>query len=241
MGGSSIGFIIQRYVCRPNMDKYWKVAYTSIRKYYPDNYIVIIDDDSDYSLIDIEFEKELTNTIIVKSQFPRRGELLPYVYFLNGKYFDTAVIINDSVFLNSTVDFSLKPEENYKMLWQFEHNWDEKVNEKKILNELDDKEELLKLYNQPNLWKGCFGSMTVIKHSFLKKIHERHNLYKLIPIITSRPDRCCLERVIACILQLNSRNNCIFGDIHAYCKWGVPWEDKWILEHLPMIKVWTGR
>ena len=239
--GETVGFIIQRFVANTRLDKYWKLAYTSIRKYHPSSSIVIIDDGSDYSCIDTDFEQTLTNTIIVKSEFLRRGELLPYIYFLNGKYFDIAVIIHDSVFMNSDVDFSLKPEENYKMLWEFEHNWDEKVHEMNILSVLENSEELLKLYRQPNLWKGCFGSMTVIRHTFLEKVHKRHNLHKLLPVITNRPYRCCLERVIACILQLNDKHACIFGNIHSYCKWGVPWEDKWILEHLPMIKVWSGR
>lgn len=235
----SFGFIILRHVNNHNTNKYWYFSYTCIRKYYPNAPIVIIDDNSN-----IEYLKEmdLVNTTIIKSEYPKRGELLPYIYFLSGHFFETAIIFHDSVFLNKHIDFSLKTNEPYKFIWQFDSGkWDCRVNELTLLSKLDNNTELIKLYNNTRLWKGCFGGMTIIKHSFLEQIHKKHNIYNLIPSITCRTQRCAFERVIACLLQLNGPFNCLLGDIFNYTVWGGSWENKNNVQHLPLIKVWTGR
>ena len=77
----SIGFIILRHINNKIVDNYWKICYSCIRKYYPKNKIIIIDDNSKKEL-DEEFEKNLTNTLIINSEYPGRGELLPYIYYL---------------------------------------------------------------------------------------------------------------------------------------------------------------
>ena len=47
-------------------------------------------------------------TFIIQNDFPKRGELMPYYYYLHNKLFDTAVIIHDSVFINKYIDFFLE-------------------------------------------------------------------------------------------------------------------------------------
>jgi hypothetical protein len=44
---------------------------------------MIIDDDSNYEYIT---EKQLYNTIVINSDYKRRGELLPYIYYLKINY-----------------------------------------------------------------------------------------------------------------------------------------------------------
>ena len=102
---TSLGFIIIRHVNSPITNQYWKYSYDCIRKYYPEHNIVIIDDNSHYNHIT---SKELYKTEIIESEYNQRGELLPYYYYLHNKYFDNAVIIHDSVFINSYIDFNLK-------------------------------------------------------------------------------------------------------------------------------------
>lgn len=241
----STGFVITRHVNDRMTNEYWKMSYQCIRKYYPTAPITIIDDNSDYNYVDKTFEETLFLTKIVPSEFPRRGEMLPYLYLLKEDSVETAVVLQDSVFLNSDVDLSLKSTENYKYLWDFEHHWDDKKRESELIKKLDNHEETLQLYRDPSRWKGCMGSMSIVRVSFLKRLHERHNLYKLTPHISCRPDRSCFERIIACLLQSNDENNLIvpslLGNIHKYCPWGINWERKQYFTHLPVIKVWTGR
>lgn len=234
----TIGFIILRHVNSEITDSYWKESYKRIRQFYPDNKILLIDDNSNYEYIDIEFESMLENTTIVKSEYYGRGELLPYIYFLKYKHCDVACIIHDSVFVNKTVDLYT---DTYSILWEFEHNWDQPTNEKELINTLNNNNELLKFHKNKHLWKGCFGGMSVINYNFLKSLNDKYNLKNMIPVVKTRYNRMSFERVIATILQSNSPKKCLFGNIHKYCPWGLKIHQINKYNHLPFIKVWTGR
>ena len=98
----SVGFIILRHVNNTHTNQYWIYSYNCIRILYPENDILIIDDNSNYEYIT---NITLYKTTIINSEFPKRGELLPYYYYLNNKLFDIAVIIHDSVFITKKIDF----------------------------------------------------------------------------------------------------------------------------------------
>jgi hypothetical protein len=243
-----LGFIILRHVNSEFTDKYWILCYESIRKFYPENKIIIIDDNSNYNYIT---DKKLYKTKIIKSEYPGRGELLPYFYYLQNKEFETALIIHDSVFINKKVDLSIN---NYKILWSFKHNWDQITDETRMIDAFNDK-ELKKFYQNKNLWKGCFGCMSIIKHDYLVFINSKNNISLLLDFIRTRYNRCSLERVIACLLQFHDNDNdnddnddndddiankSLFGDIHKYCNYGITFIDKDKYD-LPFTKVWSGR
>lgn len=239
----SVGFIILRHVTSVVTNSYWLENYNCIRRLYPDNKIVIIDDNSDD-----EFISQLTHTnmITIKSEFKGRGELLPYYYFLKYKWFDTAVILHDSVFIKKHIDFNVN---NYKFFWDFEHNWDNVDAEKSVMNRLTNNAPLMEFHNNKQLWKGCFGCMAIVKYDFLKKIDDIYTLSNLLNIILTRNDRCNFERVLGCMFQFNSKETVpsVAGNIHAYCAWGYTYKQyidnngTYNNKDLPIIKVWTGR
>lgn len=230
----SVGFIILRHVTNRLTDQYWKHCYDSIRKYYPDNWILIIDDNSNVKYIT---NHVLHHTTLIKSDFPGRGELLPYYYYLHYKLFDIAVILHDSVFVNAHIDFSV---DKYKMIWEFEHNWDQIADETKLINVFNDS-ELLSFYQDKSLWKGCFGGMVIIRHDFLKVMNNIYPLSKLLDHILNRRNRQSFERVISCLLQKMYPKTILYGNIKNYMKWGTRFRQKHNYAHLPLIKVWTGR
>lgn len=229
-----LGFIILRHVNSEETKRYWKHCYECIRKNYPENNIVIIDDNSRQEFIT---HHNLYKTSVIQSEYPRRGELLPYVYYLRHKWFDTAVILHDSVFINSYIDFSVK---NYKILWEFEHNWDQIKDEKRLIRVFQD-DKLNNFHDNKNLWKGCFGCMSVITHDFLSYIQSTHDICLLLDHIYTRFHRCSFERVLACLLQFHAEKETLFGNIHKYCKWGITFDEKDTYSYLPITKVWTGR
>lgn len=231
---SSIGFIILRHVNNKLTNKYWIHCYNSIRKYYPENCILIIDDNSNYQHVT---NHVVYNTTIIQSDFPGRGELLPYYYYVKNKLFDIAVILHDSVFVNAHIDFSV---DKYKIIWEFEHIWDQIVDETKIINVFNDA-ELVNFYENKSLWKGCFGGMVVIRHEFLEEINNKYEISKLLTHILNRHNRRSFERVIACLLQKMHPKTTIYGTIQSYMKWGTRFHEKETCNHLPLIKVWTGR
>ena len=230
----TIGFIILRHVINETTNKYLNHCYDCIRKYYPEDRILIIDDNSSYIIPN----RKLYNTIIINSQYPGRGELLPYYYFLRGKFCDTVCILHDSVFINKHIDITTT---SYKFLWDFEHNWDTIKDETNIINCLNNK-YLFEFYKNKKLWKGCFGGMTIIRHDYLKFIDNIYDISKLLKCVLNRNNRCSFERVIACLLQKHDIiQPSLLGNIHKYCKWGITWHEKDNYNHLPIIKVWTGR
>jgi hypothetical protein len=238
----SLGFIILRHVNSEETNLLWIDCYDSIRKIYPLNKILIIDDFSDYTFVDTT--KILSNALIIQSEFKGRGELLPYYYYFHNKLFDRAVILQDSVFIQKYINF-----EGNNFLWSFEHHWDHLYDYTKIVNNLDNISYINYMMNNNNLWNGCFGVMSCLSHDFLCELQNTFNLFNLINHITTRTDRMCLERIFAILFTLcnntnNTNTNALFGDIHRYCIVGQTYStyktnnndiDK------PIVKVWVGR
>ena len=231
----SLGFIILRHVNSSDTNNYWFRCYKNIRNFYPENMILIIDDNSDKNFITNE---ELYKTTIINSEFPKRGELLPYYYYLQNKLFDTAVILHDSVFIQQKIDFNV---DKYKMIWTFKHNWDQ-IEDETMMIQLFNDDELLRFYENKNNWKGCFGGMTIITHDFLTYVNSKYKLSKLLDVILTRYNRKTFERVIACIIQKEYKTESLLGDIHEYCKFGISFHNNLdTYKDLPLLKVWTGR
>ena len=230
------GFIILRHVNKLSTNNYWNHCYNCIRKYYPEHPILIIDDNSNYEYI--SEQQPLYKTHIIKSEYPGRGELLPYYYYLHNKLFDTAVIIHDSVFVNKYIDLNVN---KYKIIWDFEHDWDQIEDETKMIKLFNDS-ELLKFYEDKELWKGCFGCMSIIKHDYLKYINSKYDISKLLSCVLTRYNRQSFERVLACLLQKNQKEQSLLGNIHKYVAGvAITYEEKDNYKHLPLIKVWTCR
>lgn len=229
-----LGFIILRHVNSERTNLYWMHCYDCIRNHYPENTIVIIDDNSNYDLIT---EKSLYKTTIINSEYHQRGELLPYLYYSQFNWFKCAVILHDSVFINRPMDFMTN---TYKFLWNFNCSRHFPEKERELILNLKNNEKILSLYDK-NTWSGCFGCMSSISHIFLRFVNHRHNLFNLIPVVTCRNDRQALERVIACILQVNYQEQNILGNIAVYCEWNIGYDNKEQYRHLPLTKIWTGR
>ena len=228
---SDIGFIILRNVYTIDRNKYWIKCYNCIRKFYPENKILIIDDNSKSKLIR---KKKLYNTIIIKSKYPKRGELLPYFYYLKNKLFDKAIILHDSVFINKKLNLKFK---KYKFLWEFEHTWDQIKDETKMIKKFNNK-KLYNFYKNKKLWKGCFGCMCMIEYDYLKFINNKYKISKLLNLVLTRYNRGSLERVVACLLQMHYKNKTLFGNIHKYCPWGLKFKDIKKYINLPVTKIW---
>ena len=211
-----LGFIVLRHVNSEQTNKYWIHCVNCIRQYYPENKILIIDDNSNYNLITIS-DKKLYKTTVINSEYHKRGELLPYYYYLHNKLFDAAVIIHDSVFINKYIDFSV---EKYKFLWDFQHNWDQIEDETRMIDMFNDS-ELKIFYNNKNLWEGCFGGMSIITHDYLTYVNNKYDISKLLECILNRYNRCSFERVIAVLLQKNYSEPSLLGNILKYCKFGI--------------------
>ena len=82
---NTYGFIITRHVNSENTNKYWNQNVKLIRTFYPLRQIVIIDDNSTQEFV--KADHQYKNLTIIQSEYPGRGELLPYIYYLKYKWF----------------------------------------------------------------------------------------------------------------------------------------------------------
>lgn len=249
------GFIITRHVNSELTNNYWNHSVKLLRNLYPLRKIVIIDDNSNYNYVKAEFEYK--NIEIIQSEFPHRGELLPYYYFLKYKFFKNAVIIHDSVFFHKRIPFEKLHKFSVLPLWKFGPDNENIENTKRIVKYLKNNQSLHhKLKNEtvigmPNdKWYGCFGVQSYINLVFLEKIEQKYGITNLIHAVHNRPDRCCLERILGCIFFTEYPNilkyKSLLGDIMTYQTWGYSYDNymsdlkKGIIPK-GIVKVWTGR
>lgn len=255
------GFIITRHVNSEKTNKYWNLCIQSIRRFYPvDKYnIVVIDDNSNKEFL--KSEANYQNVFYIQSEFPGRGELLPYYYFYKHHFFENAIIIHDSVFFQKRIRF-----ENIKLpvlpLWHFDYEKKENItNSIRLVSVLKNKNNIInKFYEVDNVliwnnnnWMGCFGCQSYISHNFLTTLNENYNLFSLLYVVKNRADRCCLERIFGilfcmnCPELINKKIYSLLGSILNYMKWQYSYDDycndklnKKII-NVPLLKIWTGR
>jgi len=252
---NSFGFIITRHVNSEATNKYWNQSVKLLRTYYPYRKIVIIDDNSNQDFIKADFDYK--NVEIIQSEFPGRGELLPYYYFIKNKFFENAVILHDSVFFHSRVNFDLLKNIDVIPLWFFYSDTENSTNTIRISKSLKNSYPLqqklasngLELMPK-NKWYGCFGVQSYINHNFLMRMEEKYGITNLISNVECRADRCCLERIMGCIFFTENpkigKKKSLFGNIMVYQTWGFTYDE--YIERLKkgtiprrVVKVWTGR
>lgn len=254
----TFGFIITRHVNSETTNKYWNQSVKLIRTHYPHNKIIIIDDNSKEEYIRGDYEYK--NVEIIKSEYPKRGELLPYIYYLKHKWFDNAIILHDSVFIHRKINF-----DNINLpvlpLWHHVYDKEHLGNLIRIASHLKHFPELKQKLlgseinvlgmggnNKNNL---CFGAQCFINLKFLIHIEKKYNISNLVNAIHCRKDRCGLERIMGLLFCLESRNVCkvgsLFGDILAQPRAFKYTYDTYMNDFkknkIPSIfvKVWTGR
>jgi hypothetical protein len=258
--GKDFGFIITRHVNSEKTNNYWNQCIICIRNFYPKKKIVVIDDNS--NKLYLKPFNDYFNVQYIQSEYPGRGELLPYIYFLKYKFFENAVIIHDSVFFHKRINFE-KLNMPIIPLWHFNADKENELNIKRIASRLKNSNSFKNTFDQIEIknnllffrknanWAGIFGVQSYINHSFLKNIDGKYNINSLLHAVKNRTDRCALERIMA-VLFYNEYPQLIgikslFGTIHSYIKWGYSYDNyindirKYKRAIRPIIKVWTGR
>ena len=253
----NFGFIITRHVNSEKTNNYWNHCVKLIRTFYPYKKIVIIDDSSNYQYVKAEFDYK--NLQIIQSEFPGRGELLPYYYYLKHKFFRNAIIIHDSVFFHSRITFEKLSGTNVLPLWFFHSDKENIENTKRIakslknsivFNNINRSNDINILGMTTDKWYGCFGVQSYIKLQFLEHIENKYGITNLISCVNCRNDRCSLERIFGIIFFNESPNlykkKSLLGDIMKYQTWGYNYDQ--YMDHLKkrvvparVVKIWTGR
>ena len=255
----SYGFILTRHVNSAKTNEYWNHCIKLIRTNYPLKKIIIIDDNSNYSYVKAHFE--YTNVEIIQSEFPGRGELLPFYYFIRNKWFDNAVIIHDSVFFHTRIPF-----ETFRLpvlsLWHSVYDKENLPNIMRIVSQLRNNTKLRQELigsdvnilgmTEKTLFNLSFGNICYINHNFLLNIERKYNLSNLVNALHSRADRCSLERIMGLLFDVEYSNTMtiksLFGNIYKthYKSFNYTY-DEYIRDFKNkklaggVVKIWTGR
>jgi len=253
---NSFGFIITRHVNSKSTNKYWNHTVKILRTLYPNTKIIIIDDNSNKTFVKAHFNYK--NIEIIKSEFPGRGELLPYYYYIKNKFFENAIILHDSVFFHKRINFNALHGTKVLPLWHFNSDKENIINSQRITKTLMNPYILdEKLKNDINIgmpednWYGCFGVQSYINHNFLLHIEKKYRITNMVHSVSCRADRCCLERIMGCIFYNEYpaivKIKSLFGNIAKHHDWRSYTFDKYTM-HLKKgtiphiaVKVWTGR
>lgn len=253
------GFIITRHVNSEKTNKYWNHNVALIKRLYTNPKIVIIDDNSNYEFV--KSDHDLSDIKVIQSEFPGRGELLPYYYLLKHQFFENAFILHDSVFIHRKINLDKLKGVKVLPLWFFPSDTENISNTKRIIRGLrnyhllEDKLEKkqLVLRMPQHEWFGCFGVQCYINLHFLKYMETKYGLTNLVNVVHNREDRCCLERIFGCIFFNEYKEiqklRSLLGDIVKYQTWGYTFDEYMEdyakksdrLKKYNVVKVWTGR
>lgn len=250
----TVGFIMLRHVNNHATDLYWKQCYRSIRKWYPDVPIMIVDDNSHRDFLHEDLIMTRC-TVIYDYGHGGRAELLPYYYFHRMKPFDTAVVVHDSIILQSHLR-ELDDVQAYvpdcKWLWSIPHTFDYTIAREmdELLEGFPEEVALNGLRLRAEEWDGVFGVMSIMQWTFLDQLQSRYQLFDhWLPKLKNREYRCALERVfgLLCDHHRGTKKTACYGNIMDYIRWGVSFID-YLYDgqyrdagRYPLMKIWSGR
>lgn len=210
---SSLGFVVGRHIANPSHVDLCFRAYTSIRSFYPDSQILIVDDGS--RLVDPHAYDAKTHVVEAPSR--GAGEFGLYAQYHATRPFERAVFLHDSMVIKRPLEL---PEVPILFLWHFAcwESLDVLRNDvEAFLGKLQNKDELQQTYVSRN-WFGMFGCASAITWECLNRVVDKFQLFRLLPDVNTRERRCVMERVlgIASNHELDHRRPSLNGNIATF-------------------------
>jgi hypothetical protein len=195
---------------------------SSVKKYHPNNDIIIINDSDDNYNLEIELKK-YDKIHIIKSLKKGSGDQQTFKVLAETNLFDKAVSMQDSMILNKKLE-NIDEINSVMFLWHFTNHrvqWNI-IKEPKTQYNIDNNiithtdliaHHVLTYYNaHPNFqifalknlshmdkWSGCFGSLCIIDKETLLKLNKEVNFIDTFINSTSNRDRRANESIFALI------------------------------------------
>ena len=193
----------------------------SIRRFYLNNNIILINDSIDY----FDLSKEFINDKfihIIKSYNNGSADQQIFKVFLETELFDKVVFLQDSMILNKKLENIEKV--SFKFIWHFTNHrnqWDQLkepiclYNTKNniishtdlirhiVLRDYNDNKNFQKFcienLNKKNKWVGSFGSLCILNKKTLKQLNSEVNFIEKFLKYTSNRDRRANESIFSLI------------------------------------------
>lgn len=210
MALAPLGFVIGRHIANTSHVNLCFRAYTSVRKFYPDAPVVIVDDRSalpDPNTYD-------ARTTIVRSTARGAGEFGLYYHYHSTRLFDRGVLLHDSMVIKRPLDL---PDVPVIYLWHFIFDAALEVvvrDVEKFLGKLKNKDDAKRKYKS-RAWLGMFGCASVLTWDCLDRIERHYGLFRLLRKVDTRLKRCAMERVLGVLFDdvLDHRRPSLNGSI----------------------------
>ncbi len=247
-------FAVTACVKSPTHLNYLKQCITHIRRFYPNMYIYVINDNSSMDISSVNGP----NIEIIPALYSRAGEQNPYLFILDPRCkHDKLIYIHDTVFIKRRIDQIISRQNEIDFMWYAVKNIDSEVfdaENNKILDNLyiyccNGKISLRNFINilkaQNKFYYVKFGSMSVFTKRFMEKVLLISNLKEVAHLFHLRVNRCLFERTLSILYFYiyggeYNMNMCLCGDIFNHPE---PFANKNIDLKLsiPLVKVWQGR
>ena len=192
----ALGFVIGRHIADASHGDLCFRAYSSIRRFYPDSPVVIVDDSSPRP----DLHAYDARTTVIQSARRGSGEFGLYHHFHVGGWFDRAVLMHDSMVINQRL---VIPDVPITYLWHFpaEAALDSVVKDvKKFIGRLENKRAAKRKYTSRS-WLGMFGCASIVTWSCLDRVAARYDLFGLLRKVDTRPKRCAMERILGIVFD----------------------------------------
>ena len=214
---SDFGFIFTRCVKTKEDNQIWINCYNSIRKFYKEKILIITDGSNKEVIEDIP----LKNVILIDSEFPGAGEVLPYYYFYKLKPFKKAVCMQDSHWFTKFYDFKKYDLKDVVFIWHFSKPYIRHYEDKELELAKLTGDDVVNMYSSDN-WLPSFGGCSYITLDFLQKLEHKFHFLNFVNIMPKeRSYRHSFERIFGVMCYLLSSTikdkPSLFGDsAYAY-------------------------
>ena len=221
----SFGFLIPTHVCTLDSFKTFTECIQSLQRLYPTTpKLLFYNKETSVDISQLDFIANDPTIRLITTRYCE-GELNVYKHYYEEKYFDMAILLHDSFVLKKQFE-GLEAIQDINYIWNFTNHrvhWhiiEEPKTEYNIENNIRTHDDLIlhnvntsfdhtsdfynyfiTTYPRKQEWVGCYGSLSIIRHDFLKKVVERTNLFALIPNIKDKRDRITLESIITLAFQ----------------------------------------
>jgi hypothetical protein len=221
---SSFGFLVGSFL---EQEKHYHALHdciSSIRQFHEEPIVVIFNTRSEKEYVGKIMETFQTN-MIYELENPEEipGDMLIYKYFKENHYFDIAITLQDSMRILKKIDPTVV--ETVKYLWHFTNHrvhWssiEEPQTEYNITHGIRTHDDLIlhyirtyntcpgfiqycnNIYSNKDRWVGCFGFMTIMRHSFLCLLDDMTGITDLMLLTNTNRLRRVMESIFALACQ----------------------------------------
>jgi hypothetical protein len=199
----------------------------SVQSFHPnEKYVVIVDFTSKKEFVERVIE-QFRNVIFECDTLPIPADMQLLKYYKEKKYFDTAILLQDSMRVKQS--FNIEHINDIKYLWHFNNHrihWSviteppTDYNKKHNIHTHDDlihhiidsipiitfSEYCKETYDKKELWSGCFGALCIITSTFLEELDDKTHIIELQLTMTTNRLRRAIETLfaLACNYTLNT-------------------------------------